>query len=178
MNSIISKVVFFSTTLTVILCFSGCGGNADEPGVSEIKELEIKLSQNEQAFDKETAQKLHQAYIDFVDLNSNKPESVGYLYKAAEIANSLGYYQKAINLYNRFYNENPDHEKAAVCIFIQAFIYENHMKKLDLAEQKYNQFLADYPDHALAKDARFSLDNLGKSVEELLKQFESKGSKI
>lgn len=55
-----------------------------------------------------------------------------------------------------------------------AFIYENQLHGAEKAKKLYEEFMKKYPDHELAKDVKFSLDHIGKSDEELIKEFEAK----
>ena len=48
------------------------------------------------------------------------------------------------------------------------------MKNLQKAGDAYREFLRKYPNHPLAKDAKTSLDNLGKPLDEIIKEFEAK----
>ncbi len=53
-------------------------------------------------------------------------------------------------------------------MFLMAFAYENYLKDTEKAKQAYEAFLKKYPENQLARDAKFSLDNLGKSPEEVM----------
>ena len=68
----------------------------------------------------------------------------------------------------------PNSAKASESIFLCAFIYDTYLQKYDDARRYYKMFLKKYPNHPLAKDAQISLDNLGKTPDELVKEFESK----
>lgn len=53
------------------------------------------------------------------------------------------------------------------------FVYENDLNDLENAKQTYEAFLQKYPnDPDFADDAQMALKNLGKSPEELIKEFE------
>ena len=95
-----------------------------------------------------------------------------YLYSAAELANGLLQRTRAIELFAKNNQQYPLSKKAPVCLFFQGFIYETQLNDLPKAKELYSEFLQKFPDHQLTKDVKFSLDNLGKSPEELIKQFE------
>jgi TolA-binding protein len=59
-------------------------------------------------------------------------------------------------------------------MFLKAFVYEDQLHDLNKAKKYYEEFLEKYPDSDFADDARISLQNLGKSPEELIKEFEEK----
>jgi outer membrane protein assembly factor BamD (BamD/ComL family) len=49
-----------------------------------------------------------------------------------------------------------------------AYTYENNLHDLVRAKTLYEEFLQKFPNGELAQDAKLSLDNLGKSPEELI----------
>ena len=51
-------------------------------------------------------------------------------------------------------------------------MYENNLGDLNAAKSIYEQFLEKYPDDEFADDAAVSIKNLGKTPEELIKEFE------
>ena len=117
-------------------------------------------------------------YIDYCEAyaltNPASSTSPEYLFKAAEIARNLTSYHKCISLYTSLIKQYPKYEKAAVAMFLKAFILDTQFKDLPKAKAAYEEFLSKYPDNNFAKDARFLLENLGKDPEQILK--ESQGS--
>ncbi|MBL4716071.1 MAG: hypothetical protein COC01_04500 [Bacteroidetes bacterium] len=169
MNNLRYSLIF----LFLLISLVGCGPD-DAQRVEEITVLEDQLYSKSDKFDKNKANDLLVKYEEFIANHKEHEKAKGYLYSAAETANSLMQFKKAINLYGTYSKRYAEDSRAASCVFIQGFIYENHIGDLGMAERHYKMFLEKYPDHELAKDAKFSIDNLGKSVEELLKQFEAK----
>jgi len=82
--------------------------------------------------------------------------------------------QKAIQVFDRVLKNYPDYEKAAQCLFLKGYVYENEIGDLNTAKAIYKDFIAKYPDDEFADDAAVSIQNLGKSPEELIKEFEEK----
>ena len=62
-------------------------------------------------------------------------------------------------------------------LFLIGFVYNNHLHNLDSARIAYEQFLTQYPSHEMASSAKFELDNLGKSPEELFRTQLAEGEK-
>ena len=62
--------------------------------------------------------------------------------------------------------------KAPEALFLAAFCEETLNGDAQQAKFFYEEFLKKYPAHGLAKDAQFSIQNLGKTDEELIKMFE------
>jgi outer membrane protein assembly factor BamD (BamD/ComL family) len=93
------------------------------------------------------------------------------LHEAAKTAGYIRAFPKALDLYQWVYDRYPEHSKAGQSLFMMAFTYENEMKDAEKAKSLYEQFLAEYPGNDFADDAKFLLENLGKSDEEIIKSF-------
>ena len=96
-----------------------------------------------------------------------------YIFKAADISNGIGQSREAIALYAQV-SGKQNFRKQAVALFLQGFIYENQLQDYFQARRIYQEFLDRYPGHPLTNDVTYSLNNLGKSPEELIKEFENK----
>ena len=96
-----------------------------------------------------------------------------YLLKAAEFYRYLALPDKALYCYHRVNTDFPNYPKASMSLFLEAFIYENDKHDLAKAGQLYKTYLDKYPNDKLAKSAKFSLDNLGKTPEQLMQQIDS-----
>ena len=124
----------------------------------------------------QVANELVQAYIDYADKVKNDEESPGYLFKAANLAMNLNQPEKSLELFNRIIYQYPNYEKVPDCLFLMGFIYENQLQNYGKAKEIYESFLAKYPDHEFADDASISIQNIGKPLDELVKEFEAKNS--
>jgi tetratricopeptide (TPR) repeat protein len=143
---------------------------------SEIDGLEqALLGDSLGGFDRERALGLVRKYDAFAAAHPADTLSAWYLFKAGNLSKDLGDYAAAIRYYGRC-SEIETFARREVALFLQGFTYENNLQDLENARRIYTEFLARYPDHGLARDARFSLDNLGKSPEELIRMFEARDS--
>lgn len=98
-----------------------------------------------------------------------------YAFNAADLYRGIGDYTKALNMWLLVYKAYAkDHPKAPHALFQCAFTYDSVLDRKDLAKTLYTSFLKKYPDHSLAKDAQLSLNNLDKSPEDLIKEFQKK----
>ncbi len=122
--------------------------------------------------DPAVAAKLVDDYMAFVDAYRNDSVSARYLFKAAELASGLGKNERALELFARYCGEYPETEKAPVALFLQGFIYDDQLKEFGQADKFYTEFLEKYPQHSLANDVAVLKRNLGKSDEELIREFE------
>lgn len=112
----------------------------------------------------------NQLATDFPD----DPKAPDYLFKAGEVSMGINMNFDALGYFQRLERDYPKHPKASHALFLQAFIWDNKLNDDGKAEFLYKQFLEKYPMHEMAKDAQFSLEHLGKSDEDLIKEFEQK----
>ncbi len=160
----------------VAILFAGCGQNGEK------KKLIEKIAAGEARIfgdsistipDQNTGMEMIQAYTDFANTYPDDTASAEYLFKGAEIAMNMKMSGMAIEYYKRIVDSWPGYSKVGYCIFLQAFILENDLKQYDQATKAYEDFLNRFPDHVLAKDARMSIQNMGKPIEQLIQEWES-----
>lgn len=141
--------------------------------LKEISSLESQLfAPNVTTFDQEKATQLialYDGYIKAFPTDSLSPE---FLYKSANMFMNMGDTKNAVDRFNQVYQQYPDHKRAATSLFFMGFVYENNMKDLVKAKESYLLFIEKYPENDLVKDAQLSLKNLGKSPEQIIKEFE------
>ncbi len=146
---------------------------ADKQDASKIKAAEDELFSADNGFvDKEKAIELVDMYVDYTDKYPEDSMAVEYLFKGAEFCLNLGEGKRAILLYDRVITEYPDFRKVPECFFLKGYVYENFLGDLNSAKAIYLKFIELYPDNEFADDAEVSIQNLGKSPEELIRQFE------
>ena len=95
------------------------------------------------------------------------PNAPEYLHRAAETARTLRDIPKAITLYDWIIERYPNHPRGATSLFLKAFTFDNDLKDFENARKYYEEFLKKYPNNEFAESAKFLLENLGKSEEEL-----------
>jgi len=105
-----------------------------------------------------------------------KTDSAKYadvLLKAAGLAKTIENPQKAVELYAKLADGMPQHPKAPTALFMLGFVYENDLGDLPKAKSIYESFLQKYPnDPDFADDAHTALKMLGKTPEEIIREFE------
>lgn len=100
-------------------------------------------------------------------------ETPGLLYKGGEIARLIGMFDRALDLYEWVEEKYPNYPNASKALFMRAFTLEEDLKRTEDARALYQLFLQKYPEDDFADDAQILLDNLGKTEEEILQQFEN-----
>lgn len=163
----------------IAVSFMACGGGDSVPTQADITSLEAKYSdaisrptstlQNEEL--NGIIRELVTAYESFAKAKPDAPESMGFLYKAAELyETNLGEPTKAIGIFDQIIENHAEHERAADALFKKGYIYNNTFGDTARAHAAYNEFISRYPNHAMHKDAVFEVANLGKSPEEILNE--------
>jgi len=82
--------------------------------------------------------------------------------------------QTATGYYRSFIARYPDVVQTPVAMFLIGFIYNNDLKNADSARIGYQQFLAKFPTHDLAASAKFELENIGKTPDQILAEQDPK----
>jgi outer membrane protein assembly factor BamD (BamD/ComL family) len=114
------------------------------------------------------------AYIAYANKFPQDTLSANYIFKAAEVASAIKMSQPAVEYFDRFITEYPEHPKAATALFLKAFVLENDLNKYGEATAAYNLVIQKYPNTSFARDAAACIQNMGKTTEELIKEFEKK----
>ena len=122
--------------------------------------------------DRAQANGLIDLYIAYADAYPADNHAAENLFKAGDLAMNLTMPRKAIQVFDRILNDYPNFEKAPQCLFLKGYVYENDLGDLQTAKKIYEEFLVKYPDDEFADDAEISIKNLGKTPEQLIKEFE------
>lgn len=162
--------LYFMGFLVLMSC-----GSSDKDLKAEIEQMEDSLFADvTKMIDKSLAQELINKYIEFADAYPNDPETPATLFKAGDMSMNLNMSQQAIQIFDRIMKEYPNYDKTPQCLFLKGYIYENDFRDLQKAKEIYEDFLVKYPDDDFADDAEISIKNLGKSPEDLIREFEEK----
>lgn len=169
-------IILFATSIFLFSCEnSSSSDTGTDVTLRDIENLEGELFGDEMATpDLKKAKSLVDMYIAYANQYPKDPNSANLLFKAADISMNLGTAQSTIALFNRILMEYPDFENRPTVMFLKGFVYEDQLQDYEKAARCYMDFLETYPESDFADDAKISLDNLGKTPEELIKEFESK----
>jgi outer membrane protein assembly factor BamD (BamD/ComL family) len=169
-----NQKIFVYLAILLAGCIFSCKP-ADKKLAERIDVIEKELY-NDTLFvpDNAKAQEAIKLYVEYAENFPADTFSPLYLFKAADISSKISETSKAINLYKLLEEKYPNHRNAPYALFLQGFIYENQVGNPAKAKPLYEKFLQKYPDHPIAADVSRSIENLGKSPEELIKEFESR----
>lgn len=158
---------YFLAVLFLVACSGGRQHLLDE-----IKEKEAIVTKSyEDVLDKSTAESLRQDYLDFADKYPDDTLSPKFLHKSAELSLAIDMSREAVSTLDTLIARYPDYKYLPDAMFFKGFILENHIKDLAAARKAYEDFLVRFPKHELAPQVRTTVENLGKSPEELVKEF-------
>jgi TolA-binding protein len=162
------KVTFIAIAIfAVIACQS-----PKEKALVNIKALES----NDSVFSPEQIEKTKDAYIDFATKYPDDELAPEFLFKAGQRCNVGADHYKAIELFQQVIDKYPKHKIAEEALFLQAYVYENSLKDYPKAKLAYSKFIELYPKSDLAEDAKYSIENLGKTPEQIFEEFENNDS--
>ncbi len=160
------------TLLLATLFLAACQSGPDKAGMEQnIKNIQAELAKEAQPTSEKLVN-LQNSLMLYADAFPEDSSSVLYLGKAGETARLLQQYDKALEIFDKIIKTYPATKAAAAAMFMKAFTLDNDLKRFDDAKPVYEAFLKQYPNDEFADDAQFLLQNLGKSPEELIKEFE------
>ncbi len=159
--------------------FQSCTNNNAESNGEEVVTIRDINDLEEELFgemtttpDIEKAKQLLKMYIIYADQNQNDSLAPEFLFKASDISMNISDAKATIALFNRIMRNYPDYKNIPTIMFLKGFVYEDQLNDYANARKYYLEFLEKYPNSDFADDAVVSLNNLGKSPEELIKEFE------
>jgi outer membrane protein assembly factor BamD (BamD/ComL family) len=165
---------FIIYVIGTLFIFSSCM-NGKKSSYDKIKNLEKELmSKDAMPIDTVKAGNLVNMYMDYAKKYSDDSNAVRFLFKAANISMNINKAKLAIELFDRIMNDYPKFAKVADCLFLKAFVYDDKMKDYNKAREAYQAFLNKYPTHPFAESAKASIQNLGKTPDQLIRDFEAK----
>lgn len=160
----------------LLLVVASCTSQRDKD-IRAIAGLEKQLEKEGARPDPAELKKLLDMYIGFVDANPADTLAQDYLYKAINLSIGVNNGARAMQLIDRTLNDFRQSKYLPETVFMKAYVYENLLGNLGQAATVYNDFIVKYPQHDLADDAAAALKYLGKSPEELVKEFEAMNSR-
>lgn len=161
------------TLLTTSVFFVSCSSKRDK-AQSKIDSLEKDV--NAQAATPDTAKlnDLISQYTAFVDNFPKDSLAPLYLYRSIRVKMSMNDGHGSMKLIDKYINEYTNTTSYPEVVFLKAYVYENLLSNYGRASEIYRDFIHTFPDHELQDDAQVAIQNMGKSPEELIKEFEAR----
>lgn len=145
-----------------------------KPGMlKKIKALEDTLYASEK-LDKKLGNRAIAMYQEFHKYYWQDTICADFLFKAAEIADNMGFPQKAIELYQDCYEYYPQSSLAPYCLFRQGNIFQFTLSDYVEAKIRYNDCRKEYPKSPVTQDAINLMNNVAKGDVDMVREFEKK----
>lgn len=96
---------------------------------------------------------------------------VDYLYKASETSRAIQKFARTLDIYEWIISEYPEYSKIGQIYFLYAFTLDNDLGKIEESRIAYQTFIDKFPNSDFIDDAKFLIENLGKSEEEIIESF-------
>ncbi len=171
------KRTFFIAAMAVV-ALASCTDSVKPLSDSEKVKLQIDsleavlFSDAEANVDQKAGMTLIRSYAKFYQLSEKDSLAIDMLFKAGEVSMGIGQGNLAVKYFSTITEDHAGFHKAPEALFLIGFCEENLNNDTAQARYFYEKFVADFPDHKLAEDAQFSIQNMGKSDEELIRMFE------
>lgn len=164
-----------------MLVLAACGnGNQEETGKMTKEKMQAQIDSMEAKLYAKPEMEMASAnativlYAEFAKNFPDDPKTPDYLFKAGEISSSMRQGKQAIDYFNTVYTKYPTYSKLPYALFLQGYIYESQLNDTAKARAVYEEVIRKYPNERIAEDAKASIDNMGKTPEELIREFEKK----
>ncbi len=162
------KTLAFITAIT--LTFAACVNTKDKLK-SEIKEKEDALfAEKDHSINPNKARDVITLYRYYAEKFPEDTVSADYLFKAGDVSSGINAFQNALEFFHIVSEKYPNSSRAGYALFLQGFINENTLGDTASARKYYQEFIKRYPKHEMTESAEFSLQHLGKSAEDVVKE--------
>ena len=155
----------------IVVMMTACGNNKLK--VEDLKKAEATLFNDDMTANKEAVPEVVDLFCQYVNENPEAEDAPNWLFKALELA--VGYLEppKAIEIGDKLFENYPDYDKTPVGMFmLGTMVYEDKLGELGKAKMLYEKLIAEYPDSEFAPVAEQAIINLGKTPEEIIREFE------
>jgi tetratricopeptide (TPR) repeat protein len=176
----IISILVFAITLASCTHTENTTNDNDSPRAKQItiiKTNEAKLFGTlAKADEKAVTDAIIKAYTDFATKFPKDTLAPDFLFKAAEVATSVKHYGEALAYYRTITNNYHNFKLLPESYYLQAFLLDNYLNKDAEARPIYEMVIKNYPTTTYANDAKAAINNLGKSDEDLIKEFKKKNN--
>jgi outer membrane protein assembly factor BamD (BamD/ComL family) len=169
------SILLKASVLGAFFVLNACNDDERTQSAKAITEMEKRVyADTASRINMEVAQNLVLEYGKFTQLFPSDTLAPQFLFKAGELSLGLNNPKAALGYFGQVVSHYPSSPKASYSLFMQGFINDGPIKDSAQARKYFSEFLIKYPKHPLAKDAEFSLVNLGRTDDELVREFEKR----
>ena len=120
----------------------------------------------------ETGEEFIAKSVQYAEAHPKDTASAVLYFEAANVANSLRQYRRAVELWGKVWQLYPETEVAPHALFRQGFTCDNSIRDRHLARHYYELFIQKYPAHEYVSGIRDLLQVIDRDPEDMVKQFE------
>jgi len=120
----------------------------------------------------EKAAYLVELYEEFVKEFPQDSASPNMLFKAVEILMNIDHPKEAIAGIDSLIKNYPDYKLLPEAMHLKGFIYDDKLHSAEMARISFKELINKFPDHNLSKNAADYIKILGKTPEEVIREFE------
>ncbi len=110
--------------------------------------------------------------LQYAEAHPKDTASALLYFEAANVANSLRQYHRAVELWGKVWQLYPETEVAPHALFRQGFACDNSIRDRHLARHYYELFIQKYPKHEYVSGIRDLLKVIDREPEDMVRQFE------
>lgn len=174
------RVMIYLTLLVVFM--SSCGNESKKnqgkrADVIQKEELVRSIDSLESihavkgAKDPYTVSMLISAYSEYRNKFRKDEEAGDYFLKAGDLAMSIGDWDKAVEVFDNFYNDYTEHPYSDDALFQLGFIFDFQLRDKSKAKQVYEHYFEHYGDSIHIGQVRARLKDLDLTEKELIEKF-------
>ncbi len=141
--------------------------------ITQIKKWEAEMHKSME-LNNVTAGLAIKSYNDFVKAFPDDSLCPDFLFKAGEIATATKQYPQSLMYYKNITDKYPNYKNYTASLYLQGFLLDNYLNDDAKAKVIYEEVIAKYPTTIYADNAKMAIRNLGKSDDELIKEFKKK----
>ncbi len=168
-NQIIMNIKKITFLIAVVIAISSCV-NTKEKLKSEINDKENALfAEKDHSINPNKAREVITLYRYYAEKFPDDTISADYLFKAGDVSSGINAFQNSLEFFHIVSEKYPNSSRAGYALFLQGFINENSLGDTASARKYYEEFIQRYPNHEMKESALFSLQHLGKSAEDIIK---------
>lgn len=111
-------------------------------------------------------------FQDFANYFPNDPKAPQYLFQVSDFYYNTGQTKRAVATLTTIIEKYPTYDRIEAVYFTRANHVDMDLRDTTLAKRYYEEFLESYPNSQYADDAKVRMENVGLSMEDLIKKFD------
>ena len=161
----------FTMIVAMAIMMVSCGDK--KLNIEDLEKAEATLFNNDMTTNKEVLPEVYDMFCLYVEQNPDAEDAPDWLFKALNLSFQFKEPQESIELLDKLTEKYPTYKNTPVAMFMVAsLVYEEKLGELGKARMLYEKLIAEYPDNDFVPSAQQSIINLGKTPDEIIREFE------